>query len=173
MVMPAPAPDVSTSRFSAAGFSFQPAAVEDAATLSGFGSTPGTHYLCFGSDAYLHGAGARPDGGSRETIAEVVAKTHDGAIAGVARLALPPEDGGLPELTVAVQAAYERLGLLAPLLAAIVAEARRRGVERITTCVECHRCNPAEDLSEAGLRAVSWLGAGGVTELVLAIEQAG
>lgn len=128
------------------------------------------HYLCFGSDAYRGSSreSSAPDAG--ETIAVVVAETRDGNIAGIARLAALPEGAGQAELTVAVQAAYERLGLVAPLLAAIVAEARGKGVSQLVTRVECHRCNPAEDLRDAGLRAVSWLGTGGVTELVLAIE---
>lgn len=170
MVIPAPTPEVSAAPFPAAGFAVRPMTAPDAASLIGFGGAPGTHYLCFGSDAYQRESHEEEDGGGQQTLAAFVAVARDGRIVGMARLASLPGSTGSAELTVAVQAAYERLGLLGPLLEAIVAESRGRGLQRLVTSVECHRCNPMEDFRGAGLRAVSWLGIGGVTEVVLAIE---
>lgn len=168
--MPAPTPDVSAAPFSAAGFAIRPMRTSDAGPLIHFGGSPSVHYVCFGSDTYRREQNPAEGSAAEVTIAAVVAVARNGEIVGMARLAALPGSSDSAELTVATHGGYLRMGLLSPLLQAIAEAARACGIRQLVTSLECRGCDPFSDFRGAGLRAQSWLGIGGVTELVLAVE---
>lgn len=168
--MPAPLPEVSPSPYTAEGFVIRPMTAADAGPLIHFGGSPSVHYVCFGSDTYHQELRLAAESATTETIAAVVAVARNGEIVGMARLAVLPGSSDSAELTVATHGAYQRVGLLTPLLYAIAEEARTRGIKQLVTNLECRGCDPFQDFRAAGLRAQSWLGIGGVTELVLTVE---
>jgi len=169
MAMPLPTSEIPASVFSEQGFAIRAAGPADAEVLAEFGRSAGVHFICYGSGTYRcepHPAGERA---SAQTVAAVVAVARNGEVVGIARLASWPGKADLAELTVAARAPYERLGVVLPLLLAIGAEARGRRLRRLTTSVQCQRGDPFELFRQAGLRAESWFGIGGATEVVLAV----
>jgi len=169
MATSVPTSGIPASAFSDQGFAIRPVEAGDAAPVSDFGAAPGVRYTCYGSDAYRyepHPVEKRP---IAQTIAAVVAVARNGDIVGTARLANWPGKFDSAELTVAASAPYERLGVVLALLVAIAAEARARRLKHLTTSVQCQRGDPFELFRQAGMRAESWFGIGGATEVVLAV----
>ncbi len=169
MAMSVPTPGIPASAFSEQGFAIRATEAADAAPLVEFGAAPGVRYVCYGSDAFRYEPHPVEQRTAAQTIAAVVAVARNGDIVGMARLANWPGKLDSAELTVAANAPYERLGVVLPLLLAIGAEARAHRLKHLTTSVQCQRGDPFDLFRQAGMRAESWFGIGGATEVVLAV----
>ncbi len=139
----------------------EPLESSDAARLIGFGGSPGTHYLC-------RGAGASP-GGSGGLGARLVLRTRDGRIV-AAGMVEPTDVRGQAGVTVVVSSAYQHDPAVVNLIETLASRARQLGYRRLMTCVPRAPHNGLDSFRAAGLRMVSSLSLGGVTEVALELD---
>lgn len=145
----------------------RPGALEDAGGLLAFGSGPRLRYLCNGPENAGCGA-CGPE--AKHALPAFVATDEQGAIVGAAWLdvASHATEQAPARLAIAVQAMYQHTSVPVELLRLVAEESRQRRIERLVTCVSGLGRDPFAAFRSAGLRVVSSLGVGGVTEVVLA-----
>jgi hypothetical protein len=141
--------------------------VADHEGLAAFDRSAARRYLC----------GGRPGGCGRCAERSVqggglalVAVNLEGEIVASAWVDPSITDPDMGYLALLLLPAYLPQHVAPAVLRVLAAEARRAGFARLVSCVPQQAHNTFEDFREAGLTLESSLGAGGVTEVVLALD---
>lgn len=143
----------------------RPAVPGDAAQLAAFLARTQPQFACFAPGHLRHGFGSPGewlDGAS-------LALSEDGELLGFA-IVEPGDAAGEGRLAVLVPAMQHSPEVVSALLSAGAEAARRLGIRHLQTGVLRQQAVVMAAFDKAGLRALSSLNLGGLTELVLAVD---